>query len=244
MILIRLMLAALLAGSAFSAAAIPGSQPIGSATEHGETQAPDPVHAQLMRFLLESADDPQELRGVRVAILASDGVDGFDLEVPRRHLVERGALVHVIAPRPVAAGSDRALHAINPSGEETQAAFDQFVDEADPRSYHAVYLPGHRIAAPALTSAASLAFLQQAVRSGRPVFAIGNAPLVLLQAGLLERRRATGDAETFLRLALSNATATDAPLVDDGSIYTSRDAFDMPLLMRRMVDELRERAPR
>jgi putative intracellular protease/amidase len=67
---------------------------------------------------------------------------------------------------------------------------------------------------------------------------------VLLQAGLLERRRATGDAATFLRLALSNATATDAALVDDGSIYTSRDAFDMPLLMWRMVDELRERAPR
>jgi protease I len=236
------MLSALLIAVASSAAAIPTTSPAGSVTDQAEAQVPDHVHARLLRFLLESADNPHELKGVRVAILAGDSVDGFDLEVPRRHLQERGATVHVIAPRLVAAGSDRLLHVINPSGEEDQAAFDRFVDEAAPRDYHAVYLPSHRDLNPGLTGRESQAFLQQAVRAGRPVFAIGNAPLLLLQAGLLERTRATGDAATFLRLALSNASATDAPLVDDKSIYTSRDAFDMPLLMQRMVDELRGRA--
>lgn len=240
----RLIPAALSSFIALSAGAVPMERPIGPATEASGVGEADPAHARLLHFLLESAEDPHELRGARVAILATDGVDGFDIEVPRRYLMERGAIVHVVVPSSLSARSKRVLEAINPSGEHAAVDFDRNLDETDPRHYHAVYLPGHRISAPELTSAASLDFLQRAVRAGRPVFAIGNAPLLLLQAGLLERRRATGDAATFLRLALSNATATDAPLVDGGSIYTSRDAFDMPVLMRQMVDELRERAPR
>jgi protease I len=226
---------------ASNARALPTEQQIGPVPERAHQ--PDPAHGELLRFLLEGPEDAAELRGTRVAILAADGVDGFDLEVPRRYLADRGATVDVLVPRAArAADAERTVHTINPSGEEDAAAFDQFIDEVDPRRYHAIYLPGHRVPAAALESAASLAFIQDAAGAGRPVFAIGNAPLLLLQAGLLERKRATGDAATFLRLALSNAAATDAPLVEDGSIYTSRDAFDMPHLMRQMVSELRQRA--
>jgi protease I len=207
-------------------------------------EAADDAHGDLLRFLLEAVDDPTALQGARVAIVATDGADGFELEVPRRYLAERGALVHVVAPRrPLGAVPD-ALHIVNPSGEEGATTIDRFLDEVAVLDYDAVYLPGHRLATPALESEESLAFLQQSVHAGRPVFAIANAPLLLLQAGLLERRRATGDAQTFLRLAFSNARATDASLVIDGPIYTSRDAFDMPQLMRRLVAELRRRAPR
>lgn len=203
-----------------------------------------PAHGELLHFLLEAVDDPALLSGTRIAILATDGADGFELEVPRHYLAERGALVHVLTPRQPAASASRELHLVNPSGEEGTTAFDRYLDEVNALDYDAVYLPGHRLATPALESDASLAFLQQAVRGGRPVFAIANGPLLLLQAGLLERRRATGDAPTFLRLAFSNAQATDAALVIDGPIYTSRDAFDMPQLMRQLVIELRNRTPR
>jgi putative intracellular protease/amidase len=179
-----------------------------------------------------------------VAILASDGVDGFKLEVPRRYLAERGATVEVIVPRSLQRGSGaRTLVTVNPSGEEVEVSFDRFLDEADPLAYHAIYLPGHRGTPTTLGGSAGTGFIDRAVRAGRPVFANGNAPLLLLDAGLLERRRATGDASIFLRLALSNATAADAPLVKDGSIYTSRDAFDLPVMMRQLIDELRKRAP-
>jgi protease I len=224
---------------AFAAHAVPTEPHIGAVSERPE-QA-DPVHAELLRFLLEAPDDEVALRGTRVAILAIDGVDGFDLEVPRRYLTDRGAAVDVIVPR-TAPRAQRVLNTMNPSGEEDMAAFDRYLDEVDPAHYQALYLPGHRADAGTLQSAATISFVRAAVSAGRPVFAIGNAPLLLLHAGLLEHKRATGDAATFLRLALSNAAATDAPLVEDGSIYTSRDAFDMPLLMREMVSELRRRA--
>jgi protease I len=236
----RSIVAALLGICAGAAYALPVDRPFGS-TQEARVERADPAHMELMRFLLEAVEDPQALRGARVAIVATDGADGFDLEVPRQYLIERGATVHVIAARTLGAGSG-ALRVVNPSGEEGTADVDRVLDEVDPLDYHAVYLPGYRLAAPvAMTGAAPRAFLQRAVHAGRPVFAIGNAPLVLLEAGLLERKRATGDAETFLRLALSSATATDAALVNDGPIHTSRNAFDMPLLVRQLVAELEKR---
>jgi protease I len=228
---------------ASSAHAVPSQPEIGPVQRAEEA---DPAHGELLRFLLEAPEDAAALRGSRVAILAADGVDGFDLEVPRRYLMDRGAAVEVVVPRRVRAAEavERTLNTLNPSGEEDSATFDRYLDEVNARAYTAIYLPGHRAPAAALEGTEVLSFIQQAVTAGRPVFAIGNAPMLLLQAGLLERKRATGDAATFLRLAFSNAAATDAPLVADGSIYTSRDAFDMPMLMREMVSELRKRAER
>jgi protease I len=225
--------------------AVPVPQLIGPVPQVEANEEVNPAHVELMRFLLEAPEDAQVLRGARIAVLAADGVDGFDLEIPRRYLTDRGAKVDVIVPaRAGEMRCERVLRSVNPSGEEDSASFELFIDEVDVRDYDALYLPGHRIATPAMTDAATLAFIQNAVHSGRPVFAIANAPLVLLQAGLLERRRATGDAATFLRLAVSHASATDAPLVEDGSIYTSRDAFDMPALMRELISEVRKRLAR
>ena len=222
--------------------ALPTSQPVGPVSAPEAAEEAHPAHGELMAFLMESPEDEQALRGARVAILAADGVDGFDLQVPRRYLQERGAQVDVIVPRK--AGSARTVGTRNPSGEAVEVVFDRYLDEVDPHAYHVVYLPGYRDAAPPLTDTATLAFVQQAVGAGVPVFAIGNGPLVLLQAGLLDQRRATGDAATFLRLALSRAAATDAPMVKDGSIYTSRDAFDLPPLMRQLIGELHKRIPK
>lgn len=224
------------------------ARPVERPVQEPAAETPDPAHVELMRFLLGSPDEPGLLRGARVAILATDGVDGFNLEVPRRYLAERGAQVDVIVPRSAARASGpatapRVLHTINPSGEEVEVGFDRFVDEVDPLAYQAVYLPGNRSGVPALNGPASVDFIASAVHAGRPLFAIGNAPLVLLEAGLLEHRRATGDATIFMRLALSNAAATDAPLVKDGAIHTSRDAFDIPVLMRQLIVELLKRAP-
>lgn len=57
-------------------------------------------------------------------------------------------------------------------------------------------------------------------------------------AGLLHERRATGDVTTIDHLAQSTARATDAALVTDAPIHTSRHAFDMPVLMETLIAAL------
>jgi putative intracellular protease/amidase len=215
----RLLAAALLFFMLGSASAKPTDAP---ATEYGDTG--DAVgtispHAQLVRFLLQPVENPNQLQGYRVAILAADGVDGFDLEVPRLFLAERGAIVHIIVPRPrqvlEAAGSGAFIKAkthiavLEPSGEQDTASFDRFLDQVRAEDYDVIYLPGHPGEGGGLGDQNSIAFLQQAARQGKPIFAAGNSPDALVKAGLLDR-----------------------------SIYTSRDAFDMPVLMDRLTATL------
>ena len=207
-----------------------------------------PPHPELMRFLLQRVLDAQQLRGYRVAVLASDGVDGFDLFIAERFLSDRGAVVHVVVPRPPGAGYSRASSArimvLNPSGEEDVAVADRFLDQVQARDYDAVYVPSNRMQSRRLEQASGTRFLQQAVRSGSSVFATGNGARVLLGAGLLDRRQVAADSATLELLNVSGAHATDAAFVIDGPIYTSRDAFGMPGLIERLIDSLLLKAPR
>jgi protease I len=227
----------------------PATEGVGMAVA---ASAPVSAHVELTRFLLQGVDDPEQLRGYKVAILAADGVDGFELEIPWRFLVERGATVHVIIPRPAgilqAAGSgavigpETRIAVINPSGEEADSSFDRFLDQVQAGDYDAVYLPGSGAAPLERDAPHRIAFLREAVRSGRPIFAIGNSPLSLLEAGLLDRKQATGNPATRFELSASNVIVIDAPVVQDGSIHTSRDAFDVPAMMDALLAALLARS--
>lgn len=209
-----------------------------------------PPHARLTQFLLQEVENPLQLAGYRIAILATDGVDGFDLDVPRRYLTERGATVDVIVPRPAtlvrATGSGAIIQqrthisTINPSGETDEASIDRFLDQVAAESYDAVYVPGHRGSVDRLADDDSVAFLRTAARSGRAIFSAENAVLVIARAGLLEgllQTRAFAGAEGTLRGAVYRPTADDAPGTVSG-VHFSRNAFEMPQLMERLADTL------
>jgi len=215
----RLLVAALLSFMIGSASA---RSPDTAAIDFGETSnAGDTMssHAQLVRFLLQPVEDPNQLHGYRVAILATDGVDGFDLEVPRAFLVERGATVQIIVPRPPqvlqAAGSGAVIkpktqiELLEPSGERETASFDRFLDQVRVENYDVIYLPGRPDQTSGLDDRSSIAFVQEAARAGKPIFAAGNASDPLGKVGVL-----------------------------DGITYTSRDAFDMPFLIDRLIATL------
>jgi len=214
----------------------------------GATTSVVSPHAQLMRFLLQPVDDPDRLRGYRVAILAADGVDGFDLEVPRHFLAERGAVVHIIVPRPaenVRGGSSGALRpakteirVLEPSGEQRSASFDRFIDQVQVCEYDMIYLPSNRAFAGALAEPAGIAFLKQAASEAKSIFATGNSAFVLLKAGLLDDGAATGNPSMAASATSSSTAASALPPANHALIYTNRDAFDMPVLMNDLIATL------
>ena len=194
-----------------------------------------PPHEELMRFLLQGVENPALLKGYRVAIVAADGVDGFDLEVPKRFLLERGAAVSVIAPRPIAphSGADALPAKItmqNPSGEDDATTVDAYVDPAAAVSYDLVYVPSHPDTPTAYDSPDSIALVQAVQRAGRPIFLSGNAILLALKAGLLP------PAETSTAAVADSAGRVPALAPRTGArLYSNRDAYTMPAFMGRLV---------
>ena len=250
----RLFAASLLLVLGSAHAIAPESVVINAVESNRATRTGSP-HAQLMRFLMQPVDDPNRLRGYRIAILAADGVDGFDLEVPRNFLVERGAVVHVLVPRAAdlqGAGSgalvesemqvpEMQITVLEPSGEERTASFDHFVDQIQTREYDLVYLPSNLTFSDHVAEQVSISFLQQAAAEGKPIFAMGNAILVLFKAGLINTRTARAEQATVSLVSLPAAADEPAP-PDGGVVHTGRDAFDMPVLMDELISALRGRA--
>ena len=245
----RLLAAALLSFMLGSASAKqPDTAAIDGNGETGDAAGPMLRHAQLMRFLFQPVEDPNQLRGYRVAILAADGVDGFDLEVPRAFLAERGAAVHIIVARPrhvlQAAGSGAVIKpktqiaVLEPSGEQETASFDRFLDQVRAEDYHVIYLPGHPGMGSGLNDPNSITFLQEAARADKPIFAAGNSPDALVIAGLLNYRPARDSAALSSPAWSTTPNVPDALLAHNAMIYTSRDAFDMPVLIDRLITAL------
>ena len=84
------------------------------------------------------------LNGLKVAILATDGFEQSELTEPRKALDEAGADTEIISPKK---GKVRGWK-MKEWGDEVSV--DQALDEADPKDYDALVLPGGVINADAL----------------------------------------------------------------------------------------------
>jgi len=76
------------------------------------------------------------LQGMRVAILATDGIEMSELAEPRKALEEAGAKTTLIAPKP---GKIQAMQ-----HDEKASSFDvdMTLDKARPEDFDAVLIPG------------------------------------------------------------------------------------------------------
>ena len=126
------------------------------------------------------------------------------------------------------------------AGNERLTATTAFLDETDPGSYEVIYLPGHHPDAQSLEGNEEIGrFVAQAsAEAGKPVFAMGDSSLLLAKANLLRGRHATAPRSLQPFLNWSGVDVYDEAVVRDSSIYTSRDAFDLPRLMRVMTQVL------
>jgi protease I len=121
-----------------------------------------------------------ELRGRRVAILATDGVERVELEQVRRALDGAGARTVVVSR------SGGAIRVRDPgiAGFDTAdpgtVPVDQLVGAASVEDYDALLLPGGTVTPPWGPDA--LRFLRDFVLSGKPIASIRPGPWDLVEA--------------------------------------------------------------
>ncbi|MBO3724824.1 DJ-1/PfpI family protein [Actinomyces bowdenii] len=124
-----------------------------------------------------------------------------------------------IATDMISVTQDRAVvssHDIIVTGNRT-------LDEADLADYDMLVLPGGLPGTPNLKACQRLMDeVRSRVEAGRPVAAICAAPSILAEMGLLEGREATSNPAFLGVLADNGARTSEASVVIDGSIITSR----------------------
>jgi protease I len=176
-----------------------------------------------------------ELTGKRIAILATDGVEGVELTSPREALEQAGATVELLAPE------DGSIQLWDHSEKGGTLPVDKAVSEADPQTYDGLVLPGGvRNADHLRMDAASVRFVEALARRGTPIGVICHGAWILIEAQAVDGRRLT--SYPSLRTDLRNAGAqwVDQEVVNDDGLVSSRRPDDLPAFNAKIVEEFAE----
>ncbi len=172
-----------------------------------------------------------ELSGMRVAVLATDGVEQVELDRPWQTLEEAGAEPELIS---LEAGEITAYQHID-KGDRKKV--DSTVADADPDDYAALVLPGGVINGDFVRADAdAVAFVKAFFDAGKPVAAICHAPWVLAEADVVRGRRMTSWPSLQTDLRNAGATWVDEEVVVDGALVTSRNPDDLDAFGAAIVE--------
>ena len=177
----------------------------------------------------------QELTGKKIAILATDGFEQSELEVPLKELRAAGAEVHVIAPK---AGEIRGWDE-DDWGKSVKV--DYALGDAKSGDYDALILPGGQINPDVLRiDDQALAFVSAFWSEKKVIAAICHGPWLLVETGIAKGRKVT--SYKSIRSDLQNAGADwrDAEVVADQGLVTSRDPDDLPAFVAKIAEEINE----
>jgi protease I len=172
----------------------------------------------------------QNLKGVKVAILATDGFEQSELREPRRALDDAGAKTEVVSLK------SGEIKGWNHGEWGDKVAVDKTVDSVDPQDYDALLLPGGVMNPDQLRmDAKAVTFVKAFFDAKKPVAAICHGPWTVIEAGVVNGRTLT--SWPSLRTDIQNAGGrwVDQEAVVDGNLVTSRNPKDIPAFNREVA---------
>ena len=175
-----------------------------------------------------------ELRDLKIAILATDGVEQVELEQPRDAVRDAGAQVELLSL------DDGEIQAMNSDLEPADTfSVDRKVGDVSVDDYDGLLLPGGTCNPDRLRmDEGAVSFVRDFVASGKPVAAICHGPWTLVEADVVRGRRITSFPSLRTDLRNAGAEAVDEEVVQDGNIITSRNPDDLPAFCDAVVREL------
>ena len=176
-----------------------------------------------------------QLKGKRVAALATHGFEQDELLQPRKALVDAGATVEVVSPE---SGRIRGWRH-KEWGEEVPV--DRTLDQARADEYDALLLPGGVMNPDRLRmDSRAVQFVKRFFDEGKPIAVICHGPWTLVEANVV--RGVTMTSWPSLKTDLTNAGANwvDQEVVVDRGIVSSRKPDDIPAFNRKMIEEFVE----
>lgn len=178
------------------------------------------------------------LKGLRVAALAADGVEQVELTKPLKALQRAGAAVEVIS---LHKGKIQAMNALVPG---KKIAVDRLVQDADPALYDALLLPGGHISPDFLRKSDEvLAFVQAFDTAEKPIAVICHGPWLLVSAGLVQGRTLTSWPNIKDDIVNAGGTWEDKAVVHDRNWISSRSPLDLPAFEKALLEQLASYQP-
>lgn len=177
-----------------------------------------------------------ELKGKKVAILATDGVEQVELTRPRQDLEAEGAHVDLVS---LESGEIQGMNGDINKGDTFKV--DRTVDEASADEYNALVLPGGVANPDSLrVNDKAVRFVRDFFAEHKPVAAICHAPWTLIDAEVVDGRTLTSFPSVKTDLQNAGAKWEDREVVCDEALVTSRTPDDLDAFCAKMIEEIAE----
>ena len=175
------------------------------------------------------------LKGRRVAVLATDGVEQVELVQPMEALKAAGAEVHLISLE------CEPIQGMNHDDKADTFPVDRSVEEVKVADYQGLVIPGG-VANPdrLRVDEAAVKLVRDFVEHDKPVAAICHGPWVLVEADVVRGRTLTSWPSLQTDIRNAGGEWVDEEVVVDSGIVTSRKPDDIPAFNEKMIEEFAE----
>jgi protease I len=176
-----------------------------------------------------------QVKDLRVAVIATDGVEEAEILEPVKALRQEGANVEILSLKPGPVQCFRHLE----KGEQVEAV--KAVKDASPGDYDALLLPGGAVNADTLRmDSAVKRFVQSFDKEKKPMAIICHAPWILISANLVKGRTLTGYRTIEDDVRNAGGHWVDREVEPDFNWVTSRQPSDLPKFIPAMLSTFAE----
>jgi protease I len=173
---------------------------------------------------------------MHVAILVTDGFEQVEFTEPRKALEEAGATTKVISSK------RGKVQGFNHDTKADQFDVDLTFEEADPKDFDGVLLPGGVFNADQIRIIPEAQRIVQGVHNdGKPIAVICHAPWLLISARLVKGRTLTSWPSLQDDIRNAGAHWVDKEVVVDGKWVSSRKPADIPAFNPKMIELFEQR---
>jgi protease I len=190
-------------------------------------------------FMARTAQEHQmtdrNIKGKRVAILATDGVEQSELAEPRKALDDAGAKTLLVSPKP------DFIKAWQHDQWGDDFPVDVPLSRARAEDFDALLLPGGVMNPDRLRMETdAVNFVKEIFQAGKPIAAICHGPWLLVEAGVVKGKTVTSWPSLQTDIRNAGGDWVDREVVTDEGLVTSRKPDDIPAFNRKMLEEFAE----
>ncbi|MEO3997346.1 type 1 glutamine amidotransferase domain-containing protein [Mesorhizobium sp. CAU 1732] len=166
----------------------------------------------------------------RIMILATNGFEQSELEVPLKKLAEAGATVDVVSLK------DGEITGWEKKDWGSAVKVDRTLADVRVEDYDALVLPGGQMNPDLLrVEKDAVTFVRSFNDTGKPLAAICHAPWLLIEADLVRGLKATSYGSIKTDMINAGAKWEDSQTVRDGNIITARKPDDLDAFVAEII---------